>query len=124
MTTATSQMLSEQEVNRQAEREGLDETRDVVESLELRLQELRTGAQDPAGATLLLKQDVSNLRLKVRAVPIPGLGAVTHRLDDYLSGLAVIEAQHIGDLQAFSDRIAALLDGEPVSQEMEHVAMI
>ena len=88
MTAATSQLLSEQEVDRQAEREGLYETRDVVESLELRLQGLRTGAQDPAGATQLLKQDVSNLRLKVRAVPIPGLGAVTHLSDASRRNLA------------------------------------
>lgn len=117
MSATATQLISEQEVDQQAEREVVEETRDVVQGLELCLQELRTGAQDPDEATQRIKQDVSNLRLKVRTVPIPGLGAVTHRLDDYLSGLGVIESQHIPDLQAFSDRIAALLDGDEVSLE-------
>jgi len=116
MTAAAKQLLSEQELDRQAEQELLDEARDVIEGLELRLQELRTGTLDAEGAARLLKQDISNLRLKCRSVAVPGLGAMTHRLDDYLSNLSTIEPRHIGDLQTFGDRIGRLLDGEEVGE--------
>lgn len=117
MSATAPQLISEQELDQQAEREVLDEARDVVEGLELRLQEIRTGGSDPIEASQRLKQDVSNLRLKVRAVPIAGLAAITHRLDDYLAGVTAIEPRHIADIQTFGDRIAALLHGEEVSQD-------
>jgi CheY-like chemotaxis protein len=117
MDGGAGKQLSEQELDREAELEVLDEARDVVANLELRLQELRTGGLDPKAAAHMLSQDVSNLRLKVRSVAVPGLGALTHRLDDYVSDLDAVEEEHIADLQAFGDRIAALLDGEEVSQE-------
>jgi hypothetical protein len=116
MTAAAKQLLSEEELDQQAEQELLDEARDVIEGLELRLQELRTGSLDAEEAARLLKQDISNLRLKCRSVAVPGLGALTHRLDDYLSNLSTIELQHIGDLQTFGDRIGRLLDGEEVGE--------
>lgn len=122
MSSAAPLSISESEVDRQTESEVLDEARDVVQGLELRLQQLRTGSLSPEEAAAILSQDISNLRLKVRSVAIPGLGALTHRLDDYVAGLQRVEPEHIDDLQAIGDRIAALLDGETV--EAEEVAAV
>ena len=44
-----------------------------------------------------------------------GLASLTHRLDDYLADITELEDDHIADLQAFGDRISALLDGESVA---------
>ena len=110
-------MLSEEEVDQLATSEVLDEARDVVAGLELRLQQVRAGVLDGATAAKLLAQDAANLRLKARSVTIPGLGPLTHRLDDYAADIETIEAQHVEDLQAFSDKISDLLDGVPVGQD-------
>lgn len=117
MATTTATILSEEEVNRQAEQELIDEARDVVAELELRLQALRTGHADRGEAAKRLLQDASNLRLKARSVSLPGFGPITHRLEDYLAGLAEIDDRQIEDLQAFADRIGALLDGDVVEPE-------
>ena len=113
MATTTA-ILSEEEVNRQAEQELIDEARDVVSELELRLQGLRTGHADRTDAAKRLLQDASNLRLKARSVSLPGFGPLTHRLEDYLAAVSSIEDRQIEDLQAFADRIGALLDGDVV----------
>src|SRR3546814_1878649 len=53
--------------------------------------------------------------MKARAVNLVGFGPLTHRLDEYLSGMNTVDAQHADDLVAFADRISALLDGEKVA---------
>ena len=110
-------MLSEEEVDQLATAEVLDEARDVVAGLELRLQQVRAGVLDGTTAAKLLAQDAASLRLKARSVTIPALGPLTHRLDDYAADIKSIEAQHVEDLQAFSDRISDLLEGTSVGQE-------
>ena len=110
-------MLSEEEVDQLATSEVLDEARDVVAGLELRLQQVRAGVLDGATAAKLLAQDAASLRLKARSVAIPGLGPLTHRLDDYAADITSVEAEHVEDLQAFSDKISDLLDGAPTGQQ-------
>ena len=117
MSTNAAQVISEEQVDEQAEIEVLDEARDVVSNLEIRLQQVRTGSLARDEAAVLLSQDASNLRLKARTVAINGLAPITHRLDEYLSAISVIEDKHITDLQTFGDRIGALLDGDFVSTE-------
>jgi CheY-like chemotaxis protein len=105
---------SEEELERLAEQEVIDEARDVVADLELQLQAVRSGGADQAQAIKALLQAASNLRLKARSVAIPGLGPLTHRLEDYLGGIRRIEDQHVIDLLTFADRIGAVLDGDAV----------
>ena len=109
--------MSEEEVDQLATSEVLDEARDVVAGLELRLQQVRAGVLDGATAAKLLAQDAASLRLKARSVTIAGLGPLTHRLDDYAADIQTIEAEHVEDLQAFSDKISDLLDGTPTGQQ-------
>jgi CheY-like chemotaxis protein len=117
MPVETRGLLTEEELDRRAEAEVLDEARDVVAELELRLQQARTGGLDPATAAKALLQHAVNLRLKARSVNVPGLGPLTHRLEDYLVGLRNPGPDNIADLQTFADRIAAVLDGDAVPPE-------
>lgn len=112
MATEKSFMPSEEEIDRLATQEFMEEARDIISDMELKLQEARTNSRDGAVIAKDLLQAASNLRLKVRAVSLPGLGALTHRLEDYLTSIRTIEKPHIADLQHFSDRISALLDGD------------
>ncbi len=109
--------LTEEEVDLQATDEVADEARDLVSNFDLRLQQVRAGVLDRATAVTMLSRDSHNLRAKSRTVSIPGLASLAHRLDDYLSDIDQIADEHIDDLQAFSDRIAGVLEGDEISAE-------
>ena len=109
--------LSEAEIDQQATEDVLADARDLLAEMEIRLQQIRTGSEDQSDAATAFLQHAANLRLKARTVDVPGLGPLTHRLEDYLAGLSAIEDRHINDLQTFADKIADVLDGEPVSRD-------
>lgn len=113
----SSALISEEEVDSQIEGEALDEARELVASLELRVQQVKTGVLDAKEAAKSLAMDSANLRLKARAVNLTGFGPLTHSLDEYLCDIEAVEERHINDLVAFADRISSLLDGETVSVE-------
>ncbi len=110
-------ILSEAELDEQYEMEALDEARDVVAGLEVRMQQIRGGTLAPDKAAILLAQDASNLRLKAKAVNLPGLTPLSHRLDEYLANAKEITVDNLNDLQRFSDRISAVLDGDTIPVE-------
>ncbi len=110
-------ILSEAELEEQYEMEALDEARDVVSSLEVRMQQIRGGTLEPEAAATLLAQDASNLRLKAKAVNLPGLTPLSHRLDEYLANATKITVDNLDDLQRFSDKISAVLDGDAIPAE-------
>ena len=121
MTTARG-LLSEEEVDSQLESEVLDEARDLVSNLELRVQQVKNGVLNPKEAAKALAQESANLRMKARAVNLVGFGPLTHRLDEYLSELDTVDDKHADDLITFADRISALLDGEAV--DVDSVAAV
>src|SRR3546814_1804051 len=61
-------MISEEELDSQNEREVVDEARDLVSNLELRVQQVKNGILNPKEAAKLLAQESANLRMKARAV--------------------------------------------------------
>lgn len=121
MTTARG-LLSEEEVDSQLESEVLDEARDLVSNLELRVQQVKNGVLNPKEAAKALAQESANLRMKARAVNLVGFGPLTHRLDEYLNELDAVDDKHADDLITFADRISALLDGEAV--DVDSVAAV
>lgn len=109
--------FSEAEVEQKYAEEVLDDARDIVNNLEVRLQQVRGNTLDPVDAALHLKQDAAILRLKTKAVNIPGLSPLSHRLEEYLASTNSITVEQVDDLQRFSDRISALLDGDLMATE-------
>jgi CheY-like chemotaxis protein len=105
-------LMSEEEVNALAEREVLDETRDVIDGFNIALQQVRGGDKDKILEKL--RQDAFSLRSKAQTVSIHGLAPLTQRLDEYVSNTGELSESAIGDIQTYVDRIAALLDGEEV----------
>ncbi|GAB4394189.1 MAG: response regulator [Kiloniellaceae bacterium] len=111
----TRGLMSEEEVDSQLESEVLDEARDLVSNLELRVQQVKNGVLNPKEAAKALAMESANLRMKARAVNLVGFGPLTHRLDEYLNELDAVDDKHADDLIAFADRISAVLDGESVN---------
>jgi len=116
MATARG-LISEEELDLQVEGEVLDAARDLVGNLELRVQQVKNGILNPREAAKALAQESSYLRMRARAVNLVGFGALTHRLDEYLSELDAVDGRHADDLIAFADRISALLEGEAVEAD-------
>lgn len=110
-------VLSEAELEAQYESEALDEARDVVANLEVQMQQIRSGDLSGEDAAAKMSQEASNLRLKVKAVNLPGLTTLSHRLDEYLGKAKNITIQNVDDLQRFSDRISSILEGETIPVE-------
>lgn len=116
-------ILSEEALEALYESEAIEEAQEVAANLELRLQQMVSCDITKEEAKKLLMQDSSNLRLKVKAVSLPGLNAICQRLDEYLWHIDEISMQNITDLQQFSDRISKTLDGgdgyiEDVAEEI------
>lgn len=81
------------------------------------MQQVRSGTLGPKEAAALLAQDASNLRLKVKAVNLPGLTPLSLRMDDFLGKATEVKPEHLDDLQRFSDKISSILDGEELPPE-------
>src|SRR3546814_19337696 len=111
----TRGMISEEELDSQNEREVIDEARDLVSNLELRVQQVKNGILNPKEAAKLLAQESANLRMKARAVNLVGFGPLTHRLAAYLSAIDAVEPRHAADILAFPDRITHLLHADPTA---------
>ncbi|WP_339864533.1 response regulator [Paremcibacter congregatus] len=119
-------VLSEEAVDALYESEAIEEAQEVAANLELRLQQMISCDISKEAAHKLMMQDSSNLRLKVKAVSLPGLNAICQRLDEYLWHIKEISMQNITDLQQFSDRISKALEGgegyiEDVAEEIRNL---
>ncbi|MGF1611850.1 MAG: PleD family two-component system response regulator [Kiloniellales bacterium] len=106
-------LLSEEEIDSQAEREVVEDTRDIIAGFDLTLQQVRGGG-DAAAALAKLRQDAFSLRTKVQTVSINGLAPLIQRLDEYVENTPELNQAAVADVQTYIDRIAALLDGEEV----------
>src|SRR3546814_15968033 len=108
----TRGMISEEELDSQNEREVIDEARDLVSNLELRVQQVKNGILNPKEAAKLLAQESANLRMTALAVNLVGFGPLTNRLAEDLSEIAAVDTRHVADLIPFAAHLSHLLDRE------------
>jgi len=100
-----------EDVDRELEREFLDEAHDTVMNLTLVLHGVRSGETPAADALARIRREVSTLRLRGRSVKIPGLSVIANRLEDYVFELESLAPHHLDSLQTFLDQISRVLDG-------------
>ncbi|WP_445679721.1 hypothetical protein [Radicibacter daui] len=110
-------ILSEEELDRVAEKEFLDEARDIINGLELVLQNCRIGSVEAEDAAATLRREASNLHLRARACRQATLSVLAQRFDDYAASLKTLVPAQIDDVQRYLDRIGAALDGDVVEVE-------
>mgnify|MGYP001052652099 CR=1 FL=1 len=112
-------ILSEEEVERQAEDEFRDEARDILNSLELKLAQVRSDPSMGQDAAKAFRRDVSNLHMRAKVFrSMKTLNVFTHRFDDYTAALRTIEVNQLADLQAYVDKVGAILDGEEIVEDV------
>lgn len=101
----------EDDIDRELEREFLDEAHDTVMNLTLVLHAVRGGQTPAIEALSRIRREVSTLRLRGRSVRIPGLSVIANRLEDYVFEVETLAPQHLDSLQTFLDQIGRVLDG-------------
>lgn len=100
-----------EDVDRELEREFLDEAHDTVMNLTLVLHGVGSGETPAVDALARIRREVSTLRLRGRSVKIPGLSVIANRLEDYVFELETLAPHHLDSLQTFLDQISRVLDG-------------
>lgn len=102
---------SEEDIDRELEREFSDEAQDIVTNLTLALHAVRSGQAAASDTLVRIRREVSTLRLRGRSVKIPGLSVIANRLEDYVFELRELSPQHFDNLQTFLDQLSRVLDG-------------
>lgn len=95
-------------------REYIDESRDLVDAVDVVLGNVRSGALGPEEALERIRRETYNLRRLGRSVSLPAMTVVTHRMEDYVDSLDQLDASAVEDLQAFADKIRQMLN-DPAS---------
>lgn len=114
---------SDEEVERQTYLEFLDEARDVASTMQVLLENMRTGVVKPAESIVNLRRHAHNLKTAGHAVNSPLIRLITHRLEEYLSELKRVTSAQVAEIQVFLDRIQAVVDGE-TADEAEVMAVV
>lgn len=103
---------TDEDVERQAYGEFLDEVRDVINVMQVVLGNLRSGSVNAKEAMSSLRRAALNLKTAGLAVESPLIKLITHRLDEYLSVLSAPTPGQIGEIEFFLDKVTAVCDGE------------
>lgn len=102
--------LSPDEIEDRLRVEFLDESHDRLERMNDILKNVAAGTFADAAAIGQLHVEAHNFRGVGTSFGYPGITLIAHRMDDYMLGLTRLQAREIADLQAFTDRIAELVD--------------
>lgn len=98
-------------MERQLEAEFLGETLDVMNSLDVLLENIRSHQAAPAEALAAMRRAYVNLEARAQAVEQPLIRMVCHRAAEYVFDLRTPEERHYVDLQSFIDRIRQIIEG-------------
>jgi len=102
---------SAEDVEREIEAEFRDDLRDGLNTIDIVIENLRSGAVTGADAARTLRNTVGTLRAQAPSGVLPGARLVLQRLDDYLGPLADVQSQHAADIQTFLEHLGQALEG-------------
>jgi HPt (histidine-containing phosphotransfer) domain-containing protein len=89
-----------------------DEARDVLNEIDVTLGNVRSHSTPAEAALAQIRRHCHNMRAGSRAVNLPAVELVVHRLEDYVTDLKVLDGPQIDDIQAFLDKLRSALDGQ------------
>ncbi len=105
-----SQDLSTEEIEDRLRVEFIDDARDRLDKLYRMVERVRGKEVRETEAIALIRTEAHNLKGAGTAFGYPTVSLVAHRMEDYFSGLARLEARSLDDAVVFLDRIAELVD--------------
>ncbi len=101
--------------------EFIEEARDTISEMEVRLGNMRSGAEALKQGTETLRGSLGRLRLMGAATVFPLLDLCLKRVTDYLRDLEEPTPSNLSDLDTFADVLRGLVSGEiePQTDEAE-----
>ena len=93
----------------QVENEFLEEARDIMNTLEILRENLRSNYNDDDMAKL--RRNVQLLGAQAHAADFGIVSLLAHRLEDYLARIDTMDFPHGNDVRMFLDKLEAALDG-------------
>ena len=102
---------SAEDVDKQLLAEFVDEAHDTLGMLDVQLENLRSGSGSFAETYMNLRRHTVTMIGQSQSVGLHALTLVAQRLDSYLSEAGALNAENLTDVQAFVDRLNAILDG-------------
>lgn len=101
--------------------EFVEEARDVLNELDVLVGNLRSHNVKADVALAQLRRHCHNVLAGSRAVNLPAVELVTHRLDDYVADHQDLTAEQVEDIQAFIDKLRGALDGETSGADLSQL---
>ena len=102
-------------LEQEIESEFQDETRDVLDNLEVMLGNVESGLVDAQQALARLQKTFLSLDVRSQSVDNAAMSIVAHRAGEYLSDLSGLARTDIADLQVFIDTFRKLLARGPAA---------
>jgi len=103
------------------QQEFIEEGRDVLNELDVTVGNVRSHAVTAEAALGQIRRHCHNMMAGARAVGLPVVELVVHRLEDYVADLKDLPAAQLDDVQAFLDKLRAALDGEVSTETLSQV---
>ncbi len=99
--------------------EFIDFAQDSIQNLGQLVAAVKGGETSGQAALDEVLRSTHNIKGSAGTFGYPLVGAIAHRLEDYVCDLGAIETSHTGDIQVFLDRMQDVLDGDPATQNAE-----
>ena len=90
--------------------EFMDDARDRLQRMYDALERLKGGKITDTEVISTLRMDIHNLKGTGSPFGYPAVSLVSHRMEDYLSGLSHLDDRQMVSVHTFLDRISALID--------------
>ena len=105
-------MSSVEEMDLRVEAEFVEEVRDILDSLDVLIGNLRSKTVTAEDGIAQIRRDMLNVEMRGSSLDQPLIVIVSHRLVEYVGDLKTIDAPKLDDIQAFVDQIRSILDGK------------
>ena len=71
---------------------------------------LGNGSSPDPEAVMTIRREVHNIKGTGGSFGFPVISLIAHRLEDYMSGLDVLDERHVSDMAVFVDRLADIIE--------------
>jgi len=109
------------QMDRQIESEFIEEVRDILDSTDVLIGNLRSKATPGAEGLAQIRRDMLNVEMRGATLDQPLVTIVAHRLGEYLADLKTLEGTQLDDVQTFMDNIRRAMEGKV---ELAHSAKV
>ena len=105
-------MSTIEDMDHQVEAEFIEEVRDILDSLDVLIGNLRSHTVKDGEGIAQIRRDMLNVEMRGSTLEQPMLVIVARRLGEYVVDLKALDETKLNDIQAFVDQIRAIMDGK------------